>query len=73
MAKSTKATVAQRVEEVLTIRLAGAGFAEIVRYAAEKGWGVGERQLQNYVEKSDELLAASVEKDRPKRINLHLA
>jgi hypothetical protein len=65
--------VTQRVEEVLTIRLAGAGFAEIIRYAAEKGWGVGERQLQNYVQESDNLLAASMEKDRPKRINLHLA
>jgi hypothetical protein len=49
VAKSTKAEVTQRVEEVLSLRLAGAGLAEIVRRASEKGWGVGERQLQNYI------------------------
>jgi hypothetical protein len=71
--KATKAVVLQRVEEILEIRQAGAGFPEIVRYASEKGWLVGGRQLQNYIQESDKLLAASIEKDRPKRVNLHLA
>jgi hypothetical protein len=73
VAKSTKTTVAKRVNEILTIRLAGAGFAEIVQYAAEKGWGVCERQLRNYVQASDELLAADLETARPKLMAMHLA
>jgi hypothetical protein len=73
VAKSTKATVLQRVEEVLTIRQAGAGFVEIRRYASEKGWGVSDRQLERYIQESDKLLAASIEKDRPKLLALHLA
>jgi hypothetical protein len=73
MAKSTKAEVTQRVEEVLGLRLARAGLAEIVRHASERGWGVGERQLQNYIHESDKRLAGEIEKDRPKRLALHLA
>jgi hypothetical protein len=73
MAKATKTTVTQRVEEVLALRLAGAAFPEILQHSAEKGWGLKERQLREYIARSDELLAASVEKDRPKRLNLHLA
>jgi len=73
MAKSDNATVLQRVEEILPLRLAGAAFVEIRQYAAEKGWGVSERQLWRYIRESDKLLAASVEKDRPKLLALHLA
>ena len=73
MGKSTKATVAQRVEEVLTLRLAGAAFVEIRQNASEKGWGVGDRQLQHYIQASDELLAASLAPDRKKNLALHLA
>jgi hypothetical protein len=63
----------QRVSEVLTIRLQGAEFADIVQYAAEKQWGVNERQLWNYIQKSDELLAETMEKDREKLFNRHVA
>ncbi len=73
MAKSTKATVAQRVEDVLTLRLAGAAFVQIRQYASENGWGVGDRQLWRYIQSSDDLLAADLEPDRRKNLALHLA
>jgi hypothetical protein len=71
--KATKAEIANRVEEVLQVRLAGGGLAEIVRYAADQGWNVHERQLQTYIQRADELLAQSLEKDRGKLLALHLA
>jgi hypothetical protein len=73
MAKSTKATVSQRVEEILAMRLAGAGYPEILQHSAENGWGLKERQLREYIARSDELLAQSQEPKREKRVNLHLA
>jgi hypothetical protein len=71
--KSTQATVQRRVSEVLTIRLQGAEFHDIVQYAAEKKWRVGERQLWNYIRQADELLAQNLEKDREKLFNRHVA
>jgi hypothetical protein len=65
--------VTQRVEEILTLRQASAAFVEIRQYAAEKGWGVSERQLWRYIEHSDDLLAKTLEPSREKRINLALA
>jgi hypothetical protein len=73
VAKSTKAIVTQRVEEILTLRLASAAFVEIRQYASEKGWGVSERQLWRYIQDSDDVLAASQEPKREKQINLALA
>jgi len=71
--KSDKATIQQRVNEILTIRLQGAEFSDIVQYASEKQWGVGERQLRNYIRKTDELLAETLERDREKLLNRHVA
>ena len=71
--KSTKETVRQRVDEVLTIRLQGAEFADIRQYAAEKGWNVSDRQLRRYVDWSDSRLAKTLEKDRAKLLNRHVA
>ena len=71
--KSTQTTVKQRVEEVLEIRLMGAEFADIVRHAAAQGWNCGERQLWNYVHKGDEILAKTLERDRTKLVNRHIA
>ena len=71
--KSTKAEIAQRVEEVLRIRLDGAEFHDIVQYASEKAWKVGERQLRNYMAATDDLLAARLEKDRDKLLARHIA
>ena len=39
--KSSKAVVAQRVDEVIDLLLAGAMARDIVHYGSEKGWQVG--------------------------------
>src|SRR5262245_7781952 len=77
--KATKAIVAQRVEDVLKIRLHGGDFADVVQYAAgdEKegraAWGVSQRQLWNYIAKSDELLEQREEPNRTRLYRRHLA
>jgi len=71
--KADNATIAQRIEEVLRIRLDGAQMHDIVQYAAEKQWGVSERQLWNYVQRADALLVERMDKDRDKVIARHLS
>jgi hypothetical protein len=71
--KATQAVIAKRVSEVLAIRLGGAQFHDIVRYAAEQNWGVKERQLWNYVQASDRLLVQRQERDRDKLFAQHVA
>ena len=71
--KSTQATVRQRVEEVLTIRLLGAEFTDIRQHASGQGWDVSDRQLWRYVAQGDKLLAQTLEKDREKLFNRHVA
>ena len=71
--KATKATIQARVEAVLRLRLAGVPFHNVVRYGSEKGWAVGERQLQKYIRASDRLIARRFEKDRRKRIDRHVS
>jgi hypothetical protein len=71
--KATKAEISQRVEEVLRIRLDGAQMHDILQYASEKKWGVGERQLWNYVAASDDRLTARMEKDGDKLLARHIA
>jgi hypothetical protein len=79
MAKSTKPTVTRRVEEVLQLRLRGAGFTEIRHYASQndppsnRPWGVGDRQLRRYISQSDELIADTTERNRTRMFDLHLA
>src|SRR6516165_5704800 len=71
--KATKATINQRVTEVLKLRVAGAEFSDIRDYAIAHGWDVSDSQLWRYVAKSDEALAAAVEKNRDKLVARHLA
>lgn len=71
--KSTKETVRQRVDEIATVRLQGAEFADIRQYAAEKGWAVSDRQLRRYIELSDKRLAKTLEKNREKIVNRIIA
>jgi len=71
--KATNTTVAQRIEEILRIRLDGAQFHDIVQYCAEKGWGLKERQLRNYIRRADELLVERREKSRKRCLAMHLA
>jgi hypothetical protein len=60
--KSTQTTVQKRVKEILSLRLLGAEFADIVQYASEQKWKIGERQLRNYIAEGDKLLADTLEK-----------
>ncbi|HLJ95955.1 MAG TPA: hypothetical protein VKU02_22465 [Gemmataceae bacterium] len=71
--KATKAEILKRVEAILEIRLAGAEFTDIRKYAAENGWNVSDSQLWRYIRKTDEILAHSLERDREKLLNRHLA
>jgi hypothetical protein len=71
--KSSKAVVAQRVDEVIDLLLAGAMARDIVHYGSEKGWQVGARQVGKYITAANELIAASLEKDREKLLADHLA
>ncbi len=71
--KADNTTIALRIEEVLRRRLDGAQFHDIVQYAAEKGWGVNDRQLWTYIRKADDLLFERQDKSRKKVIARHLA
>jgi hypothetical protein len=71
--KADNATVAQRVEEVLRIRLDGAEYHDILQYAAEKGWGINERQIRTYIQRADDLLVERQECSRKRTIARHVA
>jgi hypothetical protein len=84
--KATKAIVAQRVEEVLRIRLDGAEFWDVREYAREKeqeagslwelppdGKPLSDGQLWRYVAAADKLIAASCPASRKKLLRRHLA
>ena len=85
--KADKATAALRVEDLLRVRLAGAALWEMCAYvrAEEKNpasvpWfvtddrpAVSESQIRRYVQRTDVLIAAALERDRRKLLNLHLA
>ncbi len=72
--KSTKAEVRRRVEEVFKLRLGGANFADVVQYASapEQAWGVGERQIWNYIEAADKLISERFDAKAPYLLNRHL-
>src|SRR5688500_8500806 len=71
--KADNAEVLRRVEEVLRIRLDGAQFHDIVQYAAEKGWGLKDRQIRTYIRRADALLVERQDTSRKRVIARHLA
>ena len=71
--KADTAAVALRVEEVLRIRLDGAQYHDVVQYAAEKEWGLADRQICTYIQRADKLLVERQDKSRKKIIARHLA
>ena len=71
--KASRAEVAERVAEVLRIRLDGAAFHDVVAYAKEKGWNVSERQCGRYLAQADDLLVDRRDKSRKRTIALHIA
>jgi hypothetical protein len=70
--RSTKAELLQRVEEVVLIRLSGAGFHDLAEYAREKGWGVQQAQLYEYMQQADARIKESLDKDRANLLDLHV-
>ena len=71
--KATPAQVAERVAEILRIRLDGAAFHNCVEFAREKDWNVSERQVGRYIEKADQALAKHQERKRSRIIAVHTA
>jgi hypothetical protein len=71
--KATKDQVRVRVEQVLTLLLGGREFWDIVQHARENKWGVGHRQIANYIRRAYERMHKHIERDRTRLINRHLA
>ena len=57
------------------MRLQGAEFLDIRQHAsaADPPWNVSDRQLRRYIEAGDDLLAETLDKDRERLINRHVA
>jgi hypothetical protein len=79
---ATDAQVAARVEELLRIRLDGAEFWDVKEYIAEKVaakdpvWGeheIGQAMIYRYLQRVDDLIAASCKTARRKLLRTHLA
>ena len=68
-----RTTLLKRADEVLALRLLGAEFADIKAHAAKEGWNVCDRTLWRYIDQGDRLLAKTLEKDRQKLVNRHIA
>jgi len=71
--KASRVEVAERVEEILKIRLDGAQFHDCVTFAKEKGWNVSERQVGRYIEQADNLLVERQDKKRKPMVARHVA
>lgn len=71
--KVSKAEVARRVDEVALLRLEGAQQQDVVRHAAEKGWGLQPHQVEKYIRRADALLIAARGRNLKHMIGLHLA
>jgi hypothetical protein len=72
MAKATKTDLESRIREVVQLILHGAEQADIVQYAAEKGWNVRSRQLRTYVERAYAEIAPILARDREQVLARHL-
>lgn len=71
--KSQSVIVAQRVEDVLRLRIDGAMFADIRDFAVQSQWGVSDSMLKKYIQKADDLLKERTEKSRGKATRMHVA
>jgi hypothetical protein len=72
MSKSNKATIAQRVDDVTSLLVAGAEFANIRQFASARGWGVSDRQVRRYVKVAYQQMAKATRRDRRQLLGLHL-
>jgi hypothetical protein len=72
-ARADKVELQRRVGEVLQMRLLGAEFLDVAQHAEAQGWNVSERQLWRYVKAGDDLLARTLDMNRERLLNRHLA
>ena len=72
MARSNKAVVTQREQEVYRLLLAGAEFAEIRQFASDRSWHVSDRQIRRYMEVAYKRLAKLASRDRQQLLGRHL-
>jgi hypothetical protein len=70
--KADQALVQSRVDEILRIRLDGASRTDILQYVAEKRWEISERQVDNYIQKTTEILRAQAKGARKGLLALHI-
>jgi hypothetical protein len=72
MARSSKLTVARRVDEVSQIILLGAEFRDVQTYAKQKKWDCSDSMLYRYMQRAFEVFVAQTEKDKEKLVSKHL-
>jgi hypothetical protein len=73
--RSSDATVQQRVEQIVELRLLGATLADVRRFASqqEPPWELSDRQLQRLMQKSNKEIARLTDRNVKHRFNLHVA
>ncbi|HEB28857.1 MAG TPA: hypothetical protein ENI05_14055 [Porticoccus sp.] len=67
MAKSTNEEVKRRVGEVSNLLITGQKRHNIVSYAAEKGWKVEARQIDEYIRRAKRLLSEEGQESKASR------
>lgn len=72
MAKSAKATVRRRVQELLRLILAGGEFPDIEQYATDHGWDVSKRQLHRYQDAAYQQLVAISQRAEEELFGRHI-
>jgi hypothetical protein len=75
--KASKSVIAQRIRQILDLRLNGAELADILHYASspangEPPWGVTERQIQTYVARADALCSEVFDAQSKHLLSRHL-
>ena len=72
MAKPNKAINDQRVTEVMQLLLQGAEFNEIRQYAANKGWGLTDRQVRRHINVAYQRTTDILEQKQEELLSRHL-
>lgn len=70
--KSTINEVDARIHETYKLLLSAWSRTEIIRHGSET-WGIGERQVENYISEARKLLALDAELERPQWLQSALA
>lgn len=71
--RASHAEVASRVDQIMRLRLHGAGWTDCITYAQQQGWGVTDRQVGRYIAAADDLLVKRREVNRRRLLARHIA